>query len=544
MNPNRVSREAIKVEVGMKTIRNLSSAAVILVLSLAMAAPIEVLAQTRIAPPKNPYPIAKDVELGRKAAQQVERQLPRLSDREVQDYVERIGDRLAESIPAQFQHPEFRYTYTVVNVRDVNAFALPGGFTFVNRGLIETAQNEAQLAGVIAHEISHVALRHGTAQAAKAQKYQYGSIAGQILGAVIGGGMGQAVGGLSQVGVGVAFLRYGREYERQADILGAQIMANAGYDPRELANMFRILERQGGGAGPEFLSDHPNPGNRFDAINREAQLLRVTNPVRRTNDFSNVQARLRDMTRARSMQEIARSGSRYPQNTRYPDERYPDSRNPGDRYPNDRNPNDRNPNDRNPNDRYPNDRYPNDRDPNDRNPNDRYPNDEARPQFGRVESPSSSYRSYSSGNLFRISVPDNWREMGNGDEITFAPDGAYSDYRGQFVFTHGVQVGVSNTGTRNLRQATDQLISTLGQGNSNLRQAGSYRRESVGGREGLSITLSNVSEATGRNEVINLVTAMLGNGEVFYLIAVAPENEFPAYQRTFQYIMRNVELSR
>jgi Zn-dependent protease with chaperone function len=529
MNPNKVSREANKVEVDMKTIRNLSSAAIVLVLSLALGAPIQVLAQTRVVPPKNPYPIAKDVELGRKAAQQVERQLPRLSDRDVQDYVERIGDRLAESIPAEYQHPEFRYTYTVVNVRDVNAFALPGGFTFVNRGLIETAQNEAQLAGVIAHEISHVALRHGTAQAAKAQKYQYGSIAGQILGAVIGGGMGQAVGGLSQVGVGVAFLRYGREYERQADILGAQIMANAGYDPRELANMFRILERQGGGAGPEFLSDHPNPGNRFDAINREAQLLRVTNPVRRTNDFSNAQAILRDMPRARSMQEISRSGSRYPQNTRYPDDRYP---------------NDRYPNDRNPNDRYPDDRYPNDRNPNDRYPNDRYPNDDARPQLGRVESPSSSYRTYSSGNLFRISVPDNWREMGSGNEITFAPEGAYADYRGQFVFTHGVQVGVSNSGTRNLRQATDQLISSLVQGNNNLRQTGSYRRESVGGHEGLSITLSNVSEATGRNEVINLVTAMLGNGEVFYLVAVAPESEYSSYQRTFQNIMRTVELNR
>ena len=547
----------------MKTIRNLSSAAIILVLSLALAAPIEVLAQTRVVPPKNPFPIAKDVELGRKAAQQVERQLPRLDDRDVQDYVERIGDRLAESIPAEFQHPEFRYTYTVVNVRDVNAFALPGGFTFVNRGLIETAQNEAQLAGVIAHEISHVALRHGTAQAAKAQKYQYGSIAGQILGAIIGGGMGQAVGGLSQVGVGVAFLRYGREYERQADILGAQIMANAGYDPRELANMFSILERQGSGGGPEFLSDHPNPGNRFEAINREAQLLRVTNPVRRTNDFSNVQARLRDMTRARSMQEISRSGSRYPQNTRYPDGRNPDDRypndrdpndrDPNDRYPNDRDPNDRNPNDRYPNDRYPNDRNPNDRDPNNRNPNDRYPNDrnpndrspndEVRPQLGRVESPSSSYRSYSSGNLFRISVPDNWREMGSGNEITFAPEGAYSDYRGQFVFTHGVQVGVANSGTRNLRQATEQLISSLGQGNSNLRQAGSYRRESVGGREGLSITLSNVSEATGRNEVITLVTAMLQNGEVFYLVGVAPENEYTSYQRTFQYIIRTVRLN-
>jgi Zn-dependent protease with chaperone function len=511
------------LEVEMKSIRNLGSMACALVLSLAFAIPIEVLAQTHVVPPKNPFPIAKDVELGRQAAQQVERQLPRLSDRDVQDYVERIGERLAESIPAEYQHPEFRYTYTVVDVRDVNAFALPGGFTFVNRGLIETAQNEAQLAGVIAHEISHVALRHGTAQAAKAQKYQYGSIAGQILGAVIGGGLGQAVGGLSQVGVGVAFLKFGREYERQADTLGAQIMANAGYDPRELANMFRILERQGGGGGPEFLSDHPNPGNRYDAINREAQMLRVTNPVRRTGDFSNVQALLRDMPRARSMQEIARSGSRYPQKTRLPDDRYP---------------NDRNPNDRNPDDRYPDDRYPNDR-----NPNDRNSNDEARPQFGRVESPSSRYRAYSSGNLFRVSVPDNWRELGSGNEITFAPEGGYADYRGQFVFTHGVQVGVSNTGTRNLRQATDQLIASLAQGNRSLRQAGSYQREYIGGRDGLSITMSNVSEATGRNEVITLLTAMLRNGEVFYLIAVAPESDYASYQRTFQYIMSTLQLN-
>ncbi|HSB09174.1 MAG TPA: M48 family metallopeptidase [Blastocatellia bacterium] len=471
----------------MKRIRNLSPIAA-LALSLVFAMPVGVLAQTHVVAPKNPFPVAKDVELGRQAAQQVGQRFPTLRDQEVQYYVERVGERLAESIPAEYQHREFRYTYTVVDIRDVNAFALPGGFTFVNRGLIETAQNEAQLAGVIAHEISHVALRHGTAQAAEAQKYQTGSVLGQILGAVIGGGAGQVISGASQMGAGVAFLRFSRAYERQADTLGAQIMANAGYDPRELANMFRILERQGGGGGPEFLSDHPNPGNRFEAINREAQMLRVENPVRRTNEFTAIQGRLRDLPRARSMEEVSRGGNRYPQNTRYPE-------------------------------------------------------DQRRQQLGRVEFPSSRFRTYSNSNLFRISVPDNWREMGNGDEITFAPEGAYGDYRGQSVFTHGVQVGVSNTGARNLRQATDQFISSLAQGNPNLRQNGSYRREYVGGREGLSITLGNVSEATGRSEVITVFTTMLRNGEIFYLIGVAPQDEYSVYQRTFQTIVRTLEIN-
>src|SRR5262249_9803287 len=112
--------------------------------------------QTHVVAPKNPYPTSKDVEAGGQAAHQVETQMPLLNDRATQLYVARVGARLAEAIPEEYRHPEFRYSYKVVDVKDVNAFALPGGFTYVNRGLIETAQNEAQLAGVVAHEISHV----------------------------------------------------------------------------------------------------------------------------------------------------------------------------------------------------------------------------------------------------------------------------------------------------------------------------------------------------------------------------------------------------
>ncbi|HXU09660.1 MAG TPA: M48 family metallopeptidase, partial [Blastocatellia bacterium] len=297
-------------------------------LLISLAAPIRVMSQTRVIAPKNPYSPSKDVQLGQQAASEVERKMPMLRDSEVESYVSRVGKRLAEAIPAEFQHPEFRYSYRVVDARDINAFALPGGFTFVNRGLIEAAKNEGEMAGAIAHEISHVALRHGTAQVAKAQKYQVGSAAVGILGAIFGApGLGQ----LGQAGIGAYFLKFSREYEKQADILGAHIMANAGYDPRDLANMFRTLEQQGGSGGPQWLSDHPNPGNRYEYINREADALQVSNAIHNTNDFTHVQAVLRDMPRARSMSEISRSGQRYPQrgSQRYPDDndqRYPDQR--------------------------------------------------------------------------------------------------------------------------------------------------------------------------------------------------------------------------
>src|SRR5438876_10707640 len=142
-------------------------------------------AQTRVVPPKNSYTPAQDVELGQQAAAQAEQQLPIMRDDEVTSYVQSIGRRLVDAIPPELQHPEFRYSFKVVNVREINAFALPGGPMFVNRGMIESANTEGEVVGVMAHEMSHVMLRHGTAQATKATPYEVGSIAGQILGAII-----------------------------------------------------------------------------------------------------------------------------------------------------------------------------------------------------------------------------------------------------------------------------------------------------------------------------------------------------------------------
>ena len=176
-----------------------------------------VTAQTQITPPNNNYTAEQDVQLGREASTQVRQELPILHDDAVTSYVQDLGRRLVSAIPPELQHREFSYTFEVVNVREINAFALPGGPMFVNRGMIEAAATEGEVAGVMAHELSHVILRHGTAQASKATKYQVGEVAGAILGSIIGGGWGQVISQGTQFGLGTAFLRFSREFEKQAD---------------------------------------------------------------------------------------------------------------------------------------------------------------------------------------------------------------------------------------------------------------------------------------------------------------------------------------
>src|SRR6476620_9498294 len=317
----------------------------------------------------NKYSTQDDIKLGRQAAQEAESQFPLLRDEQVRSYVENVGRRLVTAIPSEFQHPEFQYYFKVVNASDINAFALPGGPMYVNRGMIEAARSEGEMAGVMAHELSHVALRHGTAQASKAQKYGLLAgilgIGGQIIGAPAG-----AAAQIAGQGVGVYFLKFSREYETEADILGAQIMARAGYDPHDLANMFQTIEQQSGGGGGGFMSDHPSPANRYARINQEAQYLRVENPLGNSREFARIQERLRGMGRAPSMQEIAHSGNRYPngETSNYP-----------------------------------------------RNA-----------PSGRVEYPSTRYQSYSTlGGILRVSVPNNWRQLSETNSVWFSPEGAY-----------------------------------------------------------------------------------------------------------------------
>src|SRR5688572_32485010 len=305
----------------MKRLTTHSTAARLLlvpVLTAALALPAAT--QTRIERHKNSYSPQQDVELGQQAAGEVRQQMPLLNDERTEDFVERIGDRLVDEIPAEFREPQFRYSFDVVNLREINAFALPGGPMFLHRGMIQAASSEGEIAGVMAHELAHVVLRHGTAQATKGQKFQLGALAGQVLGAVIGGRAGAVVSQGSQIGLGTYFLKYSREYEREADLLGAQMMARAGYDPREMARMFQTIEKQGGGGGPEFLSDHPNPGNRVQAINREAEMLQVQGRAT-SGELPAIHARLNQMQQAPTTEQVARArqqGGQVPGESRRP----------------------------------------------------------------------------------------------------------------------------------------------------------------------------------------------------------------------------------
>jgi beta-barrel assembly-enhancing protease len=449
--------------------------------------PLSVFGQTRIVAPKNKYKLSDDVKLGRDAVREVERQMPILRDELVDSYVENVGRRLVAAIPREFQHPEFRYSFDVVNASDINAFALPGGPMYINRGMIEAARTEGEMAGVMAHELSHVALRHATAQATETQKAQIGSILGQIAGAVIGGGIGQVIGGASQVGFGAWALKYSRKYETDADILGAQIMARAGYNPIDLANMFRTIEKQGGGSGgPEWLSSHPNPGNRYERISQEARLLQVSgNQGQNSRQFELVQDRLRKMSPAQTMSQIAQAGQQNPSDGGTTSE--------GGGY-----------------------------------------------STGNVEAPSSNYRTYSGGSLFRVSVPGNWRELSGGNNsITFAPEGGY----GNQGITHGVMIGLDKASSRYLEQATDTYVNALLQNNAYLRKQTGYRRSSIDRNDALAIQLAGRSNVTGRTEVVTVVTTLLRDGNLLYFISVVPQNESRIYSNVFSNVLRSMQLS-
>jgi Zn-dependent protease with chaperone function len=467
-----------------------------------LAAPIAALTQTRIALRKNKYSEEDDVKVGRQAAGEIERQIRLFRDGQTNDYVQRIGRGLVEAIPGEFQHRSFDYDFKVVEAKEINAFALPGGPMYVNTGMIMAAKDEGEMAGVMAHEIAHVALRHGTAQATKAAPYQTLGALGQIAGAVLGGALGGIVGTGAQVGAGAYLLKFSREYETEADILGAQILARAGYDPRDLAEMFKTIQQQGGGGGPEWLSSHPNPANRYQRIEEEARLLRVSGSRRDSREFATIKSRLGG----------AYAGGR-------------DSRDPRD---------DRNSRDpRDSRDDRP--ELGRDRDRSDTRRN--------RPEFGagRVEPPSASYRPFND-NLFRADIPDNWRDLNSQNSIWFAPEGAYGELSGQTVFTHGVNFGAAQTRSRNLQQATNEFIQGLAQGNNALRQRSAPQRGTLAQRNALYTSFSNVSEATGRPEIVEVYTTLLRNGELFYLITVVPQNEAVSYQRAFQRIARSLQI--
>jgi Zn-dependent protease with chaperone function len=451
-----------------------------------LVAPFAALAQTQVKAPRNKYKVQDDVKLGRDYSVQVEREFPILRDAEAADYIENVGRNLVRNIPAEFQQPAFQYSFKIVNARDINAFALPGGPMYVNRGMIEAANTEGEMAGVMAHEIAHVALRHSTAQATQQSNplNQILGIGAILGGAILGGQTGAAIG--QTIYSGLFVNPYSREYETQSDILGSQILARAGYDPRDLANMFRTIERESGGSGPEWLSTHPSPGNRYENINREAGQLRVSeNPIKLTRGFERIQAKMRSLPRAKSMKEIAQESQRNGGGSNQ-------SSTSGGRYE------------------------------------------------SRVEYPSTRVRSYTPARWLQISVPDNWRSFsGQQNEIWFAPEGAYGDQG----ITRGAVVGTYSSQSRNLGAATEDYVNSLLQANNYLRQNSGYTRALLGNRTAYQTVLSGRSPVTGATEVTTVYTTTLSDGQLFYVVTVAPQNESSNYNFAFRNMIRSIRFN-
>jgi len=239
---------------------------------------------------KNAFTEQQEITEGQKVVAQVYQQMPVLPDSDpVARYVRALGAKLVAHAPG-YRWP---YNFHVVASEDINAFALPGGSVFVNLGTVQAAETEAQLAGVMAHEISHVVMRHSTCNLTKQQSkslwYGLGSIASAVLlGNGTAGQLGQAAIGGAQ---SLDFLHMSRDDEKQADLLGVGILYDSGYDPRGLPQFFETIQAKYGAGGAQFLSDHPNPGNRTEYVNAEiATLPRRDHPVVTTPEFKRIHA--------------------------------------------------------------------------------------------------------------------------------------------------------------------------------------------------------------------------------------------------------------
>ncbi len=226
---------------------------------------------TQIKPGFNFFSKQQDIQLGQETAAQVRKQVTVVKDPTLTAYVNAVGKRLMASREATASG--FPFTFEVVADPSINAFALPGGPMFINTGLLRAVDNEAELAAVMGHEMSHVILRHGTNQASKANLIELPAMLAEQIAGTSGGMMGQ----LAQLGIGLGansvLLKFSRTAESQADLMGSHLMAEAGYDPIEMAKFFDKLNAEGGSKAPEFLSDHPNPENRSKAIEQEAARL-------------------------------------------------------------------------------------------------------------------------------------------------------------------------------------------------------------------------------------------------------------------------------
>jgi beta-barrel assembly-enhancing protease len=454
------------------------------------------LAETQVKPGFNVFSVEQDVEIGRQSASEAERQLPLLNDRSIDSYVNGLVRELAATAPGA----KFPYQAKVVNATEINAFALPGGFLYVNRGLMQSARTEGELAGVVAHEIAHIALRHGTHNASKAYMAQAGL---GVLGGILTRGKTRstqdivnAIGGL---GLNAVFLKYSRDAETQADIVGAQLMARAGYDPLEMVSFFELLQQQqkgNPGRVASFFASHPAPANRAARIRQEAQIIGASG-IRRASssrDFQSVRQALGGQPAPRSSQQVARRGVP------------PQTRRSGGR------------------------------------------------QTVQVEAPSSRFVTYRQrDDFFTLQHPENWRAYPseNGFGVTIVPEGGVVDGgNGQESIVYGVIVNhydpfENQAAARRmtLDQATSDLLTQIRSTNSHLRVGSRNNRQVIDGQPGRSVVLTGTSPVTGQEERVALYTREMGDGHIVYSLAIAPGRDYEALSDTFWRMMDSLQVN-
>lgn len=240
--------------------------------------------------------VEQEIEIGQQANAQIRKEVPEVRDGEVGAYVRRIGERLAR----QATGPKYPYSVSIADYREINAFALPGGPVWIHRGVLHAATNESQVAGVLAHEVAHIAQRHAADQLSKGMMANLGL---GLLGAVLGNGGGANAAQMAAAFLtnGV-FLKFSRDDEREADLVGLQLMRRAGWDGRGMVELFEILQREAR-RNPSsvelFFSSHPSPQDRIARL--QTEVARRSGGTRDTPQFQSIKARLQRMAPARAM---------------------------------------------------------------------------------------------------------------------------------------------------------------------------------------------------------------------------------------------------
>ena len=475
-------------------------------------------ASAQSGPPELPNPgnagmsRQQQEQLGFQAAAQVYKQMPVLPDTSPEtQYVRQLGQRLVATIPPEYSWP---FQFHVIAQKEVNAFALPGGPMFVNIGTITAASNEAELAGVMAHEMAHVYMQHSAKQAGKAQfTAGLAGLAGAILGATMGGGL---VGQLAQAGIQFGaqglILKYSRTDEAQADAVGAIILYKAGYNPQALADFFKTMESQGGSVPPQILSDHPNPGNREAAIQKEIQSWPPKKYL--TSDVAFNEARQHAVgVKAYTGEEIAqgaKSGQWEALNLKNGAVfkappgvavNIPDAA-----------------------------------------------NSSARSAGVSLQSvlPSARLVTADLGPM-KIARPDNWQifpPKQQGDSLTIAPQaGLAGDGIGYGVVING---GAPPKGQRmNIDEMTAEVVRGM-QSRNGLQPQGNPQPITVAGVQGRSVAMQSTSpfaDPSGQPQKERdwLVTIPQRDGSVIYLVFVAPQSEFDRFRPTYESMLKSVQ---